>query len=109
MFMIAFLFTAIGTAIASLLEDMQAFQLIMNFLIMPIFFLSGALFPINDLPPALVTVTSLNPLSYGVDALRGCLVPNSVHFGLGLDFLILGVAIVLLNALGAYLFSKIQV
>ncbi|MFU8794778.1 MAG: ABC transporter permease, partial [Dethiobacteria bacterium] len=45
MFLIATLFTALGTAIASLLEDMHGFQLIMNFLVMPLFFLSGALFP----------------------------------------------------------------
>jgi len=109
MFMIALLFTALGTAIASLLEDMQGFQLIMNFLIMPIFFLSGALFPIKDLPPALNIVTSLNPMSYGVDGLRGALVLNASHFGLMTDFVVLAVVIVLLTSLGGYLFSKIQV
>jgi ABC-2 type transport system permease protein len=109
MFMIALLFTALGTAIASLLEDMQGFQLIMNFLIMPIFFLSGALFSITDLPPALNIITSLNPMSYGVDGLRGVLVANATHFGLMTDFLVLGVCIILLNSIGAYLFSKIQI
>jgi len=108
MFMIAFLFTALGTAIASLLEDMQGFQLIMNFLIMPIFFLSGALFPIKDLPPALNAVISLNPLSYGVDGLRGALVGGS-QFGLMTDFMVLGIVIILLTSLGGYLFSKIQI
>lgn len=109
MFMIALLFTALGTAIASLLEDMQGFQLIMNFLIMPIFFLSGALFPISNLPIALNVVTSLNPLSYGVDGLRGSLVANAAHFGLLTDFMVLGIVIILINAIGAYLFSKIQI
>lgn len=109
MFMIALLFTALGTAIASLLEDMQGFQLIMNFLIMPIFFLSGALFPIKDLPPALNIVTSLNPMSYGVDGLRGALVLNASHFGLMTDFIVLAVVIILLTSLGGYLFSKIQI
>jgi len=109
MFMIALLFTALGTAIASLLEDMQGFQLIMNFLIMPIFFLSGALFSITDLPPALNIITSLNPMSYGVDGLRGALVLNASHFGMMTDFLVLGVCIILLNSIGAYLFSKIQI
>lgn len=108
MFMIAFLFTALGTAIASLLEDMQGFQLIMNFLIMPIFFLSGALFPLKDLPPALNSVISLNPLSYGVDGLRGALVGGS-QFGMMTDFMVLGIVIVLLTSLGGYLFSKIQI
>lgn len=109
MFMIALLFTALGTAIASLLEDMQGFQLIMNFIIMPIFFLSGALFPIEDLPSALNIVTSLNPLSYGVDGLRGALVLNASHFGMMTDFLVLAVFIALLTSLGGYLFSKIQI
>ena len=109
MFMIALLFTALGTAIASLLEDMQGFQLIMNFLIMPIFFLSGALFPIKDLPIALNIVTSLNPMSYGVDGLRGALVLNASHFGILTDFVVLAVVIVLLTSLGGYLFSKIQI
>lgn len=108
MFLIALLFTALGTAIASLLEDMQGFQLIMNFIIMPIFFLSGALFPISDLPPALNVVTSLNPLSYGVDGLRGALV-NASHFGMATDFFVLAVVIILLTSLGGYLFSKIQI
>ena len=89
MFLIAILFTALGTAIASLLDDMQGFQLIMNFLIMPLFFLSGALFPLNGLPKALVAITSVNPLSYGVDGLRESLTGVG-HFGLSTDFLVLG-------------------
>ena len=49
MILIAMLFTAIGTAIASVVDDMQGFPLIMNFLVMPLFFLSGALFPLAGL------------------------------------------------------------
>jgi len=108
MFLIAFFFTALGTAIASILKDMQGFQLIMNFLIMPIFFLSGALFPINDLPNFLKAIIVINPLAYGVDGLRGALAGGS-YFGLGIDVLVLGVATALLLGLGSYLFSKIQV
>ena len=108
MFMIAFLFTALGTAIASLLEDMQGFQLIMNFLIMPIFFLSGALFKLNDLPQIINTIVRANPLTYGVDGLRGALTGIS-QIGLVTDFTVLLIVIIALNAIGAYLFSKIQV
>lgn len=104
----ALLFTAIGTAIASLLEDMQGFQLIMNFLVMPLFFLSGALFPLEGLPSVLVTVARLDPLSYGVDGLRATLI-NSANFGLTTDFVVLGVAVAILMVIGSYLFSKIQV
>ena len=71
MFMGAIVFTALGTAIASKLEDMHAFQLIMNFLIMPLFFLSGALFPLKNLPQTLDMITRFNPMTYAVDGLRG--------------------------------------
>ena len=108
MILIALFFTALGTAIASLLKDMQGFQLIMNFIIMPTFFLSGAIFPAGDLPGPLKIILTLNPLAYGVDGLRGALVGN-LHFGLGLDFLVLGLATALLLAIGGFLFSKIQI
>jgi len=104
----ALLFTALGTAIASLLEDMQGFQLIMNFLVMPLFFLSGALFPLQDLPKALVTVARFDPLSYGVDGLRGTLA-NGAHFGLFIDFSVLFVTVALFLVIGSYLFSKIEI
>jgi len=108
MFLIALLFTALGTAIASILEDMQGFQLIMNFLVMPLFFLSGALFPIQGLSETLKVVVSIDPLSYGVDGLRGTLV-NGAHFGLLTDFALLGIMTLAILALGSYLFSKIQI
>jgi ABC-2 type transport system permease protein len=108
MALIALFFTALGTAIASVLEDMQGFQLIMNFLLMPLFFLSGALFPLQGLPRAFTIVASIDPLSYGVDGLRGTLV-SGVHFGLGTDFIILGVITAIVLAIGSYLFSKIQI
>jgi ABC-2 type transport system permease protein len=107
MLLIAFFFTALGTAIASLLKDMQGFQLIMNFLIMPIFFLSGALFPTDTLPPALKVVLSLNPLAYGVDGMRASLA-GIAYFGIGIDLLVLGSAVIFLLGIGSYLFSKIE-
>ncbi len=108
MFLIALLFTALGTAIASVLEDMQGFQLIMNFLIMPLFFLSGALFPLQGLPEGLVIAARVDPLSYGVDGLRGVLTANA-HFGLFTDLSVLVVITLLLLIIGGYLFSKIEI
>ncbi len=107
MFLIALLFTAMGTAIASVLDDMQGFQLIMNFLVMPLFFLSGSLFPLNGLPKALTIVASADPLAYGIDALRAVLSGVS-HFGLALDLLILSLVTVFFLWLASYLFSKIE-
>jgi len=106
--LIALFFTALGTAIASLLDDMQGFQLIMNFLVMPTFFLSGALFPLAGLPAAITFVAEIDPLSYGVDGLRGALGSVS-QFGMTTDFAVLGVLTVAIMAIGSYLFSKIQV
>ena len=107
MLLIACVFSALGTAIGSVLQNMQGFQLIMNFLVMPIFFLSGALFPLNNLPRVLSVVTSLDPLSYGVDGMRSALTGIS-HFGATLDIAVLLVVAAALLAVGSHLFSKIE-
>ncbi len=107
--LIALFFTALGTAIASLLDDMQGFQLIMNFLIMPIFFLSGALFPLEGLGTLMDAATKINPLTYGVDGLRGALVAGTMQFSMLFDFGLLGVLTLAILGLGSFLFSKIQV
>ncbi len=108
MFLIAVLFTALGTAIASPLDDMQGFQLIMNFVVMPLFFLSGALFPVAGLPSGIALVVKIDPLSYGVDGLRHALT-GVAQFGFGTDLIVLLIITGLLLTLGSYLFSKIQI
>jgi len=108
MLLVALLFTALGTGIASLLEDMQGFQLIMNFLVMPLFFLSGALFPLSGLPGVLAGLTTIDPLSYGIDSFRALLV-NASHFGLGVDFAVLVAVTMVFLGVGSYLFSKIEI
>jgi ABC-2 type transport system permease protein len=108
MILTAIVFGGLGTAIGSLLQDMQGFQLIMNFLVMPIFFLSGALFPLTNLPKILSVVTSLDPLSYGVDGLRGALIGLS-HYGFVTNVSVLSIVAVLFVAIGGYFFSKIQI
>ncbi|HEX4772317.1 MAG TPA: ABC transporter permease [Bryobacteraceae bacterium] len=108
MALIASLFASLGSAIGSVLQNMQGFQLIMNFLVMPIFFLSGALYPLTNLPKAFSIVTSLDPLAYGVDGLRAALIGVS-HFGIGLDCIVLAVLGTVLLFIGSHLFSKIQI
>ena len=108
MALIAIVFAALGAAIGSGLQDMQGFQLIMNFLVLPIFFLSGALFPLNNLPKALSFITRLDPLSYGVDGLRAALI-GVTHFGMTTDFAVLCVIAVGLLFFGAWRFSKIEI
>ena len=107
MLLVGIVFTAFGTALASVLEDMQGFQMIMSFLVMPLFFLSGALFPIAGLPPAIGIAARLDPLAYGVDAMRGFLIGES-HFGLAMDFAVLLIVSVAITAIGARLFSRIE-
>jgi ABC-2 type transport system permease protein len=80
----------------------------MNFLVMPIFFLSGALFPLTDLPTALKIATRVDPLSYGIDGLRGALIDVS-GFSTITDLSILLVVASCFLALGAWAFSRIQV
>src|SRR5689334_16810001 len=108
MSLICVVFAALGTAIGSTLQNMQGFQLIMNFLVMPIFFLSGALFPLTNLPTGLVVATRIDPLTYGIDGLRGALI-DGAHFSVGTDLAVLAGVAVLFLSLGAYSFSKIQV
>jgi ABC-2 type transport system permease protein len=108
MALIAIVFAALGTAIGSTLRDMQGFQLIMNFLIMPIFFLSGALFPLENLPTALTVATRLDPLSYGIDGLRAAFIDVS-HIGVMVDVTVLAALAALFLVLGSWAFSKIQV
>ena len=105
--LIAAMFTSLGTAIGSVLVDMQGFQLVMNFLVMPIFFLSGALFPLVNLPKALAIVTRLDPMTYGVDGLRAALIGIS-HFGIATDIVVICAITAVFMGLGTYFFSRIQ-
>jgi ABC-2 type transport system permease protein len=110
MILIALLFAALGVAIGSSLQDMQGFQLIMNFLVMPIYFLSGALFPLANLPIALKIITRLDPLSYGIDGMRNVLLGAShAAFDPRLDLMVLVVVGSILLVFGAYRFSKIEI
>jgi len=107
MFLIALLFTAFGTAIGSVMEDMHGFQLITNFLVMPMFFLSGALFPLDNLPTFVRYVAACDPLFYGVDAMRSFLI-GVAHMNVGLDIAILATISFALLGIGSWLFSRIE-
>ncbi len=107
MFLIALLFAGIGTVFGSVLQDMQGFPLIINFIIMPIFFFSGAIFSANGLPRVMRIGLQLNPLSYGVDGLRGAC-STVFAYGLTTDLAVVTVLTALLLGIGSYFFSKIQ-
>jgi len=107
MALIATTFSALGTGIASLLTDFQGFQLVMNLLVMPAFFLSGALFPLSDAPAPIRLIASIDPLSFGVDGLRTALI-GVAHFGIPIDLGVLAMFTILFLGFGGYLFCKIQ-
>lgn len=69
-FLISFAMTALGVMIAAGMESMQGFQMVMNFLVMPLYFLSGAMFPMSTAPAWMSGLMAVDPLTYGVDALR---------------------------------------
>jgi ABC-2 type transport system permease protein len=108
MALIGMLFTAFGTGIATRIPDFQVFQLIMNFLVMPLFFLSGALFPLKDVPRALQRVASLDPFAYGVDGLRSVLSSEGAHWGTQHDFITLLVLTLIMIAVSSRLFTTME-
>jgi len=71
MFLLAISLTSFGVAFAARMKSMEAFPIIMNFILLPMFFLSGALFPLQDLPGWMQFLTKINPMTYAVDAMRG--------------------------------------
>jgi ABC-2 type transport system permease protein len=104
----ALLFTALGIAIACLVSNFQAFQFVTNFILQPMFLLSGALYPLNRIAKGLLWAARVDPLAYGVDGIRGILVRGSSHFGLPTDIIFLTTVTVVLLSAGIYLFSKVR-
>ncbi len=88
MLLISLGFDCFGLFIASIMDSFEGFQTIMSFIIMPTFFLSGALFPLTNAPGWLQTLSSLNPMTYGVDAIRGIII-NESQYSLNFDLLVL--------------------
>lgn len=111
MLVIAFGITSLGLVIAARMESMQSFGVIMNFMVMPLYFLSGAIFPLTSAPAWLMALSRADPLTYGVDALRhilyrGTPVIELTQFSLGLDVAVAtGFGLVLMVA-GSVLFSR---
>ena len=121
--------TALGIAIAARMSSMQAFQMVMNFLVMPLYFLSGAMFPITSAPPVLKALMTVNPLTYCVDGLRNIIFSNTlmtagpfvgrsvveaamsfglIRWSLVFDMSIVTLVAVVLTAAGAYRFNNQQ-
>lgn len=108
MLLISVTFVSLGIALASMIQEIETFQLVMNFVIMPIFFLSNALFPIQNMPSWLQTIANLNPMTYGVDALRNLLLGNS-SFPLSIDITVLLIIPTILILAATYLFNRTSI
>lgn len=104
---ISFLFSALGSTIAARLDDMQGFPLIINFVIQPLFYLSGAIFPLINLPRVLEIITIFNPLSYGVDGMRYALSGTNVFSPLLSMTVLIGVSVAVV-LIGIYQFNRIE-
>jgi len=101
--------TCIGLVIASLMTSLESFGTIVTFVNMPMFFLSGALFPVTNLPAWIRWTFYINPLTYGVDALRGVMISGwHTLLPLEYDILIICAFDVVMVVIGTYLFSKRQ-
>jgi ABC-2 type transport system permease protein len=108
MVLIAISFTGMGIAISTLMEDIHGFQLVINFFVFPIFFLSGALFPLEEFPEFLRFLAYLNPLTYGVDGMRWSLIHFS-EFNPLIDLLSIGAFSVFIILLSTFLFNRTEV
>lgn len=104
MFIIAFAMSSLGIMIAAKMKEMEGFQVVVNFLIMPIFFLSGALFPLDRLPKWLAVLTRIDPLTYGVDLLRGVML-NIHSLPLTVDVLVIGLFALVILGIAVFEFS----
>lgn len=105
MILISATFLGLGLIFASRMKDMQGFSIVMNFVIFPIFFLSGALYPVENFPVWLRLLAYLDPLTYGIDGLRALLINNS-SFSWPVNLGVILVSATVMVILGAYLFEK---
>ncbi|MGE5707248.1 MAG: ABC transporter permease [Bacteroidota bacterium] len=97
--------TAFGLFIASRMESMQGFQIIMNFLLMPMFFLSGAIFPLTQAPPWMRPLATIDPLSYAIDGLRAAMGLPLAQYPFWFDAGILAMMMVLFLFTAVWAFS----
>lgn len=108
MFVTGIGFISLGVAIASRIESHEGYQMVMSFLTMPLVLLSGAFFPISNLPSWLSALVYMNPLTYGVEALRWCLLGYSI-IPISLSILIVLLFAFLMIFIGGRLFGRIKI
>jgi ABC-2 type transport system permease protein len=108
---LSFAIASLGIVLASVYESYESFSVIMNFIVMPMFFLSGAMYPVKLMPPVLQLFTKINPLTYGVDALKHMIFPletgkMSADFPLYVDIAVIVAASVIFVVIGGKAFER---
>jgi ABC-2 type transport system permease protein len=107
MILIPCVFVSVGLIIASTVDNVEGFQVIINFLVLPLFFLSGALFPLTNAPLWMKTISAIDPLTYGVDGMRGALI--GVHtYPVFVDLLVVLASAIVLIAIADTAFKRIE-
>ncbi|MCX7794556.1 MAG: ABC transporter permease [Thermodesulfovibrionales bacterium] len=105
--LLSFSIATLGIVIASFYESLESFSMIMNFIVMPMFFLSGAMYPLKKLPLVLKYAATVNPLTYGIDGLKHILLNHAVFdFPLYLDILVLALSSLIFLSLSTYIFER---
>jgi ABC-2 type transport system permease protein len=107
MFVLASALVSLGLIIGSNMESVEGFQLIISFLVFPMFFFSGALFPLKNLPPYLLIVTMLDPVTYAVDGLRGLLLGSS-QLPIALNLGVLAAFAAVMIGIGTWSFKRLK-
>jgi len=127
-FLMSVAVTSLGVIVASKMESMASFQMVMNFLVMPLYFLSGAMFPMASAPGWMKALMAVDPLTYGVDAIRNVVFSDTViavgaatrplldvarqaglvRFSLRFDIALMALTAIVLASAGAWAFSKSQ-
>ncbi len=105
---LSFCISSLGIVISTFYESFESFSVIMNFIIMPMFFLSGAMYPVNRLPSILKQLTRLNPFTYGIDALKHTVLKKSeiVDFSIVADLSVLIIASIVFVLIAGILFER---
>ncbi len=105
MLLITVCMTSIGLFFGAVFSSFESFQLVMQFVLWPLFFFSGALFPLDNLPGWLASLTYFDPLTYGVDAMRGVMLGMG-KMPLEIDLLVLGIFTLVTIWMGASAFER---
>jgi ABC-2 type transport system permease protein len=106
--LLSFCLSSFGIVIATFYESFESFSVIMNFIVMPMFFLSGAMYPVKMLPDILKFATRLNPFTYGIDALKHAVfsAPEVVDFMIVTDVTVLCITSVVLVLIAGFMFER---